>query len=163
WEKLGADFYGRNELTIVYYRFSLLLEKAGRQEEAELARRQLAKLSSNPAKALNESAWSQAGSRVARWYRDPTRAVELAKIAVELTPKSGDSWNTLGVANYRAGDWQAAVEALQKSNTIRNDGGSSDFFFLAMAHWQLGKKEEARKWYDRAVQCMESDRDRASQ
>ena len=28
-------------------------------------------------------------------------------------------------------------------------------FFLAMTHWQLGSKEEARKWYDQAVQWME--------
>ena len=24
-----------------------------------------------------------------------------------------------------------------------------------MANWQLGKKEEARKWYDKAVEWME--------
>ncbi len=24
-----------------------------------------------------------------------------------------------------------------------------------MAHWQLGQKEEARRWYDRAVEWME--------
>jgi hypothetical protein len=27
-----------------------------------------------------------------------------------------------------------------------------------MAHWQLGNKVEARKWYDRAAECMEKNR-----
>ena len=30
-----------------------------------------------------------------------------------------------------------------------------DWFFLAMAHWQLGHKEEARRWYDQGVAWME--------
>ena len=79
------------------------------------------------------------------------RAVELAKKAVELAPKQGTFWNTLGVAHYRAGDWKAAVAALEKSEELRNGGDSFDWFFLAMAHWQLGEKDEARKWYDQAV------------
>ena len=32
---------------------------------------------------------------------------------------------------------------------------TSDWFFLAMAHWKLGNKDEARAWYDRAVQWMD--------
>jgi len=28
-------------------------------------------------------------------------------------------------------------------------------FVLAMAHWQLGHKKEARQWYDKAVQWMD--------
>jgi tetratricopeptide (TPR) repeat protein len=162
WQKLGADSFRQNELAIVYYRLSLLLEKAGRQEEAQEVQRQLAKLSSNTAIAHNQSAWLRASSRVARWYRDPTRAVELVQKAIELMPESGDLWNTLGVANYRTGNWQAAVEAHQMAREFRKGGDSSDFFFLAMAHWQLGKKEEAHRWYDRAVEWMEKNGGRLS-
>jgi hypothetical protein len=32
---------------------------------------------------------------------------------------------------------------------------SFDTFFLAMANWQLGKKVEARAYYDRAVEWMD--------
>jgi uncharacterized protein HemY len=64
-------------------------------------------------------------------------------------------WNTLGVAQYRKGDWKAAVEALMKSAQLRNGGDSFDFFFLAMAHWELNEEEEARAWYDRAVAWMD--------
>ena len=76
--------------------------------------------------------------------------------AVELAPEGGNSWNTLGVANSRAGDWNAAVGALKKSNELlRSNGLSFNAFFLSMAEWQLGNKDEARKWYDQAVQWME--------
>ena len=33
-------------------------------------------------------------------------------------------------------------------------GDALERFFLAMAHWQLGKKDEARQWYDKAVKRM---------
>jgi Tetratricopeptide repeat/WD domain, G-beta repeat len=94
-------------------------------------------------------------------YRDPTRAVELATRAFGLTPLEGNAWNTLGVAHYRAGDWKAAVAELTRSNELL--GGeelSFNAFFLAMAHWQLGQQDEARKWYDRAVPWMEKHKPR---
>jgi WD40 repeat protein/serine/threonine protein kinase/tetratricopeptide (TPR) repeat protein len=87
---------------------------------------------------------------------DPGRAVKHAQKAVELAPKDGNIWNTLGVAQYRAGDCKAAVTALEKSMALlggRIEGFNT--FFLAMAHWQLGNKEEARKWHDRAVEWMD--------
>ena len=62
------------------------------------------------------------------------------------------------MAHYRAGEWKAAIVALEKSMALRKGGDSFDWFFLAMAHWQLGEKEEARKWYDRAVVWMDKNR-----
>ena len=38
---------------------------------------------------------------------------------------------------------------------LRKGGDSFDWFLLAMSHWQLGDKEEARTWYDRAVEWMD--------
>ena len=38
---------------------------------------------------------------------------------------------------------------------LRMGGDSADWFFLAMAHWQLGEKDKARQWYDRAVEWMD--------
>src|SRR5262249_460764 len=87
--------------------------------------------------------------------RDPRRAVELAKKAVELAPKEGTFWNTLGAAQNRAGNWKAAIEGLNKSMDLRHGGDSFDWFFLAMVHWQLGAKDESRKWYDKAVEWMD--------
>jgi tetratricopeptide (TPR) repeat protein len=76
----------------------------------------------------------------------------LAKQAVALDPKGHLALNTLGVAQYRAGDYQAAMETLSKAMELLPGGTVTDWYFLAMAHWQLGHKAEARKWYDKAVQ-----------
>jgi tetratricopeptide (TPR) repeat protein len=91
----------------------------------------------------------------ARQFRDSDRAVRLAKEAVELAPEGGDCWRTLGVARYRARDWKAAVAALKKATELRSGGDSAEWFFLAMAHWQLGDKQQARSWYDRAMRWMD--------
>jgi serine/threonine protein kinase/Flp pilus assembly protein TadD len=104
--------------------------------------------------AHNYLAWLLATCPVLN-LRDPQRAVELAKRAVELAPTDGNYWNTLGVAYYRNGQWKATIQALKKSMDLRKGGTSADFFFLAMAHWQLGEKEQARQWYDRAMRWME--------
>jgi tetratricopeptide (TPR) repeat protein len=86
--------------------------------------------------------------------RDPQRALALAKRAVELAPKEGNNWNTLGVVQHYAGDKRAALSALYKSMELRRGGDSFDWFFLAMAHWQQGDKETARRWYVLANRWM---------
>jgi serine/threonine protein kinase/Flp pilus assembly protein TadD len=88
--------------------------------------------------------------------RDPARAVRLARKAVEMSPQDGNFWNTLGVAQYRAGNWQAAIDSLTKAEALHQGGDPVDFFFLAMAHRQLGHQEQSRKRYDQAVQWQEN-------
>lgn len=61
----------------------------------------------------------------------------------------------LGRARFRTDDWQGSITALEKSVALGKDGGDSfQWFFLAMAHWQLGDKASARKWYVQAVDWM---------
>src|SRR5262249_35618482 len=74
--------------------------------------------------------------------RNPARAVELAKQVTEAAPENAQWLNTLGVAYYRAGDWKAAVATLEKAIVRRGVENGDDWFFLAMAHWQLGHKDE---------------------
>jgi hypothetical protein len=106
--------------------------------------------------ALNSLAWHLATCPEAK-HRDPPRAVELAKKAVDEGPLEANYWNTLGVAHYRAGDHRAAIEALQKAEELQPD---TDFacnaLFLAMAHWELDQPDEARQWYDRAAVWMKN-------
>jgi serine/threonine protein kinase len=82
-------------------------------------------------------------------------ALRLAKRASELDGREGTYWNTLGVAYYRASQWPAALAALEKGVSLAQPPDSYDWFWLAMAHWRLGHKDEARRWYDRAVAWME--------
>jgi tetratricopeptide (TPR) repeat protein len=93
-------------------------------------------------------------------YRNPAQAVEVANRAVELTPANGNAWNAVGIARYHSGDWKGAIEALQKGNDLPNGGRGGDFFYLAMAHWQLGEKDQARQWYDKAVQWTDKNEPR---
>jgi uncharacterized protein HemY len=109
------------------------------------------------ADTLYSVAWLLATSSAAE-LRDPKRAVALATKAVELAPKVRLIWNTLGAAHYRAGDWKAAITALERSMELRQGGDAFDWFFLAMARWQVGDKEQARQWYDKAVLWMERNR-----
>jgi Flp pilus assembly protein TadD len=87
--------------------------------------------------------------------RNPKRALELAQKVVKAAPKEGAYWNTLGVAQYRNGHWKEAISASTRSMELLNGQLESlNDLFLAMAHWQLGQKEEARQWYCRAVHWM---------
>jgi tetratricopeptide (TPR) repeat protein len=88
--------------------------------------------------------------------RAPAEAVGLAKRAVTRAPKVGDYWNTLGVAQYRAGEFQSSLIALGRSVELRSGGDASDYFFLAMTYERLGDRARARTWYDKAVQWMDN-------
>jgi tetratricopeptide (TPR) repeat protein len=114
------------------------------------------------ASILNDLAWLLATCPDPK-VRDPLRAVELSRKAVEAAPKAGEYWNTLGVANYRASDWKAAVTALEKSVELRQGGDAVDHLFLAMAHQQLSNRDQARKAYDHAVQWLEKNKKKLEQ
>jgi serine/threonine-protein kinase len=121
-----------------------------RQRLSEVARR-----SAGDPRVLNNIAWTLATAQETE-LRDPAQAAALARKAVGLEPRSASSQNTLGVAHYRAGDWRPSIDALERSETLAPDKHVAfNGFFLAMAHWQLGDKVNARSWFDRAVQWME--------
>jgi tetratricopeptide (TPR) repeat protein/tRNA A-37 threonylcarbamoyl transferase component Bud32 len=78
---------------------------------------------------------------------------ELARRAIALTPAEPRHWSTLGLACYRAGDWQGAAAALEK--WIQLDANEpASWLCLAMIRWRTGGRDEARRWYDKAVGWM---------
>jgi serine/threonine protein kinase/Flp pilus assembly protein TadD len=109
----------------------------------------------DPASAnlVNEVAWYLATFPDSR-FRDPAGALPLAEKAVAQKPAESMYWNTLGVARYRRGDWKGAVTALEKATQLNGGSDPTDGFFLAMAHWQLKERQQARSWFDRAAQTM---------
>jgi tetratricopeptide (TPR) repeat protein len=125
----------------------------GQTEDATDYCRKALDLNATSADALNSLAWKFATS-ADHTHRDPALAVMLAERAVQLSPENGTILNTLGVAHYRAGDFQQAVADLEKSVQLRHGGDPLDFFFLAMTHWQLGDHIQARQWYDEGVAWM---------
>ncbi len=104
--------------------------------------------------AANDLSWWLATAPESSGLRNPAKAVELAKSAVVAFPLEGNYWNTLGVAEYRAGDWKGAIKTLEKSLELHKGGDSNDWFFLAMGHWQMGHCDQARQWYRKAVDGM---------
>src|SRR5262249_43522220 len=83
--------------------------------------------------------------------RVPAEAVKLAETACKYHPQHGACWNTLGLARYRAGDYRAALDALNKVQSLHAGGDGLNGFLLAMVHAQLKDRRQARKWYNQAL------------
>jgi serine/threonine protein kinase/tetratricopeptide (TPR) repeat protein len=88
-------------------------------------------------------------------FYDPARAAELAKKAVQLEPENPGYWHTLVKAYYRLRNWQAAVDAQEKDFELRGETHPWGMFYVAMAYWQLGDKDQARTWYERGLSLAE--------
>jgi len=43
---------------------------------------------------------------------------------------------------------------LTKADNLAGGDGETRLF-LAMAYWQIGQKQEARQWYDKAIECLQ--------
>jgi serine/threonine protein kinase/WD40 repeat protein/Tfp pilus assembly protein PilF len=92
-------------------------------------------------------------------YREPSLAVELAAQATRLAPGQATYWNTLGIAHYRAGDWQAAVKALEEAEKLE-PGVCLGFnaLFLAMSYHRLQNTSSAWHHYEQAIRwCQENE------
>jgi tetratricopeptide (TPR) repeat protein len=153
-EALKKDF---REAYIAHDNLGGALMEKGQLDKAVAEFREAIRLKKNYPIGHNDLAWLLATCPDVK-FRNPSQAVIHAKQAVELAPTNGMFWNTLGVAQYRNGDWKAAIEALMKSVQLRKGGDSNDFFFLAMAHWQLNEKDKACAWYEKAVAWMDKNR-----
>jgi tetratricopeptide (TPR) repeat protein len=152
----GRPYY-QSQFVGILCDLALVLSQSGQAQQAAEVVNQLLEIQPISAAEGNGLAWFLATCPDEK-LRHPRRAVELARKAVELEPKSRSFWNTLGAALYRAGDWRAAIQVLEKSMELSKGGDSIDWFFLAMAHKQLGETDKARAWYDKAVEWMDKNR-----
>lgn len=87
--------------------------------------------------------------------RDPEKAIQLARLAVELNPASANNLNNLGVALYRMGQYQESADTLEKADAMIDGGDRPHRMFLAMAYWQLGNKERARATFAEGAAWIE--------
>jgi tetratricopeptide (TPR) repeat protein len=109
-----------------------------------------AEMRSRLALVCNNLAWTLVTGPAAT--RDPARALDLARRAIELTPEQAIYHNTLGVALYRAGRCAEAVPVLERSLAAgHGQADAFDLFFLSLARHQLGQAARARADFDRAV------------
>jgi tetratricopeptide (TPR) repeat protein len=88
------------------------------------------------------------------------RALRQAEAVCRLFPQEGFFLTTLGVAQYRVGQWKEALETLTRAdriNRVQSRGSlPADLAFLAMAQHQLGQKEQAQATLARLRDAMKN-------
>jgi tetratricopeptide (TPR) repeat protein len=95
--------------------------------------------------------------------KDPTVVVKMAERAAASAPDSASYLETLGAALYRAGQFPAARERLEKAVKLqRGEGSVWTQVFLAMTCHRLAQHDEAKKWLTKAVKQIEQAESSAS-
>jgi hypothetical protein len=106
---------------------------------------------------LNQKSWKV----VARSDSSPesyAAALRQAETACLLEPENGFYLNTFGVARYRVGKYQEALDALKRSDKLNSESNlgrqPGDVAFLAMATYKLGQNEKANSLLAELRQLM---------
>jgi serine/threonine protein kinase/Flp pilus assembly protein TadD len=134
---------------LVHAQLGEILHVTGRHPEAVIEYKRTLQLKPDFPEVLNNLGLLLADSPDPA-ARDPARGVEVTGQAVKRSPENGARWRTLGVAHYRAGNWKAAVMAMEKAQELGRQDDRITWLFLAMAHWRQGDRDRARKCFDRA-------------
>ncbi|MBN2269345.1 MAG: protein kinase [Sedimentisphaerales bacterium] len=110
---------------------------------------------------LNDESWDVVSSFV----RDPNayrEALNKAEKAIELDPNDLNILNTLGVAQYRVGDYEKALEILTRCEKLCEDDQleprPENAAFIAMSLHQLGRDEEAKAALERLRDLCKKER-----
>jgi tetratricopeptide (TPR) repeat protein len=130
--------------TAAFLRRSELFFRIGDWENLFKDLEQRRSLEPNDPQVANDLSWGLATCPIPR-YRDQKRAIELANLAVKLVPASANFWNTLGVVEYRGGDWKRAEKATLKSMELSRGATFFDWYTLALCQWRLNRRELARQ------------------
>ncbi len=102
---------------------------------------------------LNNGSWD-----VVKWPgaddKDYERALQMAEHACETDPDNPSYLNTLGVAQYRVGQHDAALDSLARSDSIFIELGQgnklANLAAIALAEYQLGRIDDARMYLEQA-------------
>ena len=160
-EGLVDDFPANRNyaISLAFHQIDLCgqFEAAGRLDDAERTRHAIAESARralrddwNDSRICNNLAWLL-GSRRQSPMPDTSLALELAKKGVKLAHDGGTFWNTLGVVQYRSGQWKEAEGAVEESMRLRDGGDANDWLFMAMICQRQGQASQAKRWYDRSI------------
>ena len=78
---------------------------------------------------------------------DNERAIELARRAADLQHDVAAHHAALAVAQYRAGDWRASIEAFERADDLTEGADHEHRMLFAMAVWRLGEQQRAEQLY----------------
>jgi serine/threonine protein kinase/Flp pilus assembly protein TadD len=85
---------------------------------------------------------------------DPARVVQIAERAVRAE-RAPHHLHTLGLAHYRAGQFDDAIKHLHSSIAGKWNANAANWLVLAMAHHGSGRIDEAQQWFNLAVRWMD--------
>jgi serine/threonine protein kinase/tetratricopeptide (TPR) repeat protein len=88
---------------------------------------------------------------------DPVQAVRLAELAVEAEPKWAHNLHTLGLAHYRAGQLDQAVQRFHEAIEVNPEwtGQVVNWLGLTLAYHRQGQTNEARRWFEKALEWID--------
>jgi tetratricopeptide (TPR) repeat protein len=127
------------------YARAIALERSGKWEEAEKEFLAALETLGDEPLILNYLgySWIDRGENLAK-------ARDMVARAVELRPEDGFITDSLGWAEYRAGDYEAAVATLERAIALQPvDPVINEH--LGDAYWQVGRYREARFQWRRAL------------
>jgi tetratricopeptide (TPR) repeat protein len=145
YELLAGHLAAQPEQPELLYESALLAERLGRHEVLESNLRKLIRLKPDHAHAHNALGYSLAdrNERLAE-------AEQLIARALQLSPDDPFIIDSMGWVLYRKGDRAGALNHLQRAFSIRPDPEIAAH--LGEVLWMLGRREEARKTWQEAVQ-----------
>jgi eukaryotic-like serine/threonine-protein kinase len=81
--------------------------------------------------------------------RDAALAEKLAREMIAQSPGAPRPAYFLGAALYRSGDYEGAIAQIDKAANLNHGELGAFGFFQAMAHWRLGRKDQALDCFKR--------------
>jgi serine/threonine protein kinase len=155
-EQLVKDFPGvvehQHGLARTHQRRAEIELAAGRPGAAAAEWKQALEVSSHP--DIRDGAAQFLAQCPDPKYRNLDRAVELARENVRVASENSGYWETLGLAEYRAGHPREAVRALEQAAKLGSTEPDARLL-LAMARWATGDRDRARRDYDAAKEQIE--------
>lgn len=137
--------------TDLLYDYAMAADKTGNYESMEAALRKLIQLAPNNQHAYNALGYSLADRNI----RLP-EAIKLIKKAVQLAPEDAFIADSLGWAEFRIGNIDAAEKELRRAYGLRPDPEIGTH--LAEILWTRGKHDEARQlWREAQVKDPKND------
>jgi hypothetical protein len=130
------------------------------EEVREVALRLAKRRQDNPVN-VNNTSWGivREPGAASEGYR---QALRWAEAACGLQPGNGNFLNTLGVAQYRVGQYRDALTTLTQAEPLNakryRDTFPGDPAFMAMAHYHLGQKDQATTALSRLRERMKEPR-----
>jgi tetratricopeptide (TPR) repeat protein len=87
---------------------------------------------------------------------DPARAVQWASLGVARAPSPWDH-HVLGLAQYRAGQFDQALQSFTKANDKAWSEWEVNWFGLALVHHGLGNPDQAQRCLDKGIKWLKQE------